>query len=96
MPHHAVSDLFLHSLPMSHKKDSRVIWGKIKCKHAHTDTKNNNTPDLPYCALVKINNTFKRKIVNIFYPSVLTFFFDAQKNRLIKMVLLSTHNICFG
>ena len=30
------------------------------------------------------------------YPSVLTYVFGAQKNRLIEMVLLSTHNICFG
>ena len=30
------------------------------------------------------------------YPSVLTFVLGAQKNRLIEMVLLSTHNICFG
>ena len=27
---------------------------------------------------------------------VLTFVLGAQKNRLIKMVLLSTNNICFG
>ena len=30
------------------------------------------------------------------YPSDLTFVLDAQKNRLIETVLLSTHNICFG
>ena len=30
------------------------------------------------------------------YPSVLTYVLGAQKNRLIVMVLLSTHNICFG
>ena len=35
-------------------------------------------------------------IVNIFYPSVVTYDLEAQKNRLIEMVLLSTHNICFG
>ena len=29
------------------------------------------------------------------YPSVLTNVLGAQKNRLIKTVLLSTHNICF-
>ena len=27
--------------------------------------------------------------------SILTFVLDAQKNRLIETVLLSTHNICF-
>ena len=39
---------------------------------------------------------FKRKIVNIFFPSVLTYVFGAQKNHLIETVLLSTNNICFG
>ena len=39
---------------------------------------------------------FERKIVNISYPSVLTYVLGAQKNRLIETVLLSTHNICFG
>ena len=29
------------------------------------------------------------------YPSVLTYVLGAQKNRLIEMVLLSTHNISF-
>ena len=40
--------------------------------------------------------TFQRKIVNIFLPIILAYVLDAQKNRLIEMVLLSTHNICFG
>ena len=26
MPHSAASDLGLHGLPMSHKKDDRLIW----------------------------------------------------------------------
>ena len=39
---------------------------------------------------------FKRKTVNISYPSVLTCVLGAQKNRLIETDLLSTHNICFG
>ena len=30
------------------------------------------------------------------YPYVLAYVLGAQKNRLIEMVLLSTHNICFG
>ena len=34
--------------------------------------------------------------MNIFYLTVLTCVLDAQKNHLIEMVLLSTHNICFG
>ena len=29
-------------------------------------------------------------------PSVLTYVLGAQKNHLIEIVLLSTHNICFG
>ena len=29
MPHSAASDLGLHCLPMSHKKDARFIW--VKC-----------------------------------------------------------------
>ena len=32
-------------------------------------------------------------MVNIFLPSALTYVFGAQKNCLIEMVLLSTHNI---
>ena len=45
---------------------------------------------------VYINKNFQCKIVNISYPSILTYVLGAQKNRLIEMVLLSTHNICFG
>ena len=30
------------------------------------------------------------------YPSAKTCVLDTQKNHLIEMVLLSTHNICFG
>ena len=30
------------------------------------------------------------------YPSIKACVLGAQKNRLIEMVLLSTHNICFG
>ena len=29
-PHYAVSDLYLHCLPMSHKNDARLIWVKLK------------------------------------------------------------------
>ena len=36
------------------------------------------------------------KIVNNFLSIILTFVLGAQKNHLIKTVLLSTHNICFG
>ena len=30
------------------------------------------------------------------YPSILTYVLGAQNSRLSEMVLLSTHNICFG
>ena len=36
------------------------------------------------------------KLLIISSDSVLTYVLGAQKNRLIEMVLLSTHNICFG
>ena len=45
---------------------------------------------------VKINKFFSVKLLIFSYPSVLTYFWGAQKNRLIETVLLSTHNICFG
>ena len=50
---------------------------------------------------ISLKHMFK-KILTFFaqicvYPSVLTYVLGAQKNRLIEMVvLLSTHNICFG
>ena len=37
----------------------------------------------------------QRKIVNIFLPMICSICFGCSKNRLIEMVLLSTHNICF-
>ena len=41
----------------------------------------------------RLKDNFKRKIVNIFFPSVL----GVQKNHLIQTVLLSTHyNACFS
>ena len=39
---------------------------------------------------------FSVKLLIISYPSVLTYVLGAQKNHPIEMVLLSTHNICFG
>ena len=39
---------------------------------------------------------FRGKLWLFSYPSVPTFVLGAQKNHLIEMVLLSTHNICFG
>ena len=37
---------------------------------------------------------FERKIVIIFEPPILTYFWGAQMNCLIETVLLSIHNIC--
>ena len=45
---------------------------------------------------VKIYKIFECKIANIFLPISLIYVFGAQNNRLIEMVLLSTHNICFS
>ena len=42
------------------------------------------------------NRALYAKHCNISYPSVLTFVLGAKNNRLIGMVLLSTHIICFG
>ena len=30
MPHSVASDLVLHCLPMSHKKDEKLIWPRLK------------------------------------------------------------------
>ena len=38
----------------------------------------------------------QHKIVNIFLPILLAYVLGAQKNCLVDMVILSTHNICFG
>ena len=43
-----------------------------------------------------MNTNFQRKIVNIFLTINFNNVLGAQKNCLIKTVLLSTHNICFG
>ena len=46
--------------------------------------------------LVLVNKIFEHKIEKIFLPIHFNICFGAQKNRLIEMVLLSTHNIYFG
>ena len=51
---------------------------------------------LRYFPKVQSNTFLECKIVNISYPTGLTFVLGAQKNRLNETVLLSTHNICFG
>ena len=43
-----------------------------------------------------MRNIFSVKLLKLSYSLVLTFVVGAQKNRLIKTVLLSTRNICFG
>ena len=42
-----------------------------------------------------MNETCEHKIVKFSYPFGKSFVLGAQKNRLIEMVLFSTHNICF-
>ena len=46
--------------------------------------------------MLKINKNLEHKLRIFSYPSDLTFVLGDQKNRLIEMVLLSTHNIYFG
>ena len=41
-------------------------------------------------------HNYERKIVMVFYQSVLKYVLGAQKNRLIETVYLSTNNTCFG
>ena len=43
-----------------------------------------------------INQKFQCKVVNIFLPMIFSICFGCSIDRLIEMVLLSTHNICFG
>ena len=47
-------------------------------------------------SLAQIGKKISVKWLIFSNPSVLTFVLGAQKNRFIEMVLLSTHNICFG
>ena len=49
-----------------------------------------------YAALSKKKIKKSIKLCLFSYPSVKTCVVGAQKNRLIEMVLLSTHNICLG
>ena len=37
-PRFAASDLVLHCLPMSHKKDTRLIWVKYNCVNSLRQT----------------------------------------------------------
>ena len=46
--------------------------------------------------LYKENKNFQLNIVKIFLSIIFNICFGAQRNRLIKTVLLNTHNICFG
>ena len=41
-------------------------------------------------------NLLVQKLQLFSYPGIKLYILDAQKNRLIETVLLSTHNICFG
>ena len=46
--------------------------------------------------LVLINTLSEHKIVNIFLPISFNIFLGCSKEPSLEMVLLSTHNICFG
>ena len=39
-PHSVASDLGLHCLPMSHKKDARHIWAKMRFLLSHKSSRN--------------------------------------------------------
>ena len=59
--------------------------------HCNTETqKNTGLDEQDFFEFLSV------KLYIFSYPSVLTFFGGAQKNRLTETVLLSTHDICFG
>ena len=64
-----------------------------RCMHAGT-SQNQYAPTFSKLgAQVKINKIFECNIVNIFLPNSFDICFGAQKNSLIEIILLSTHNI---
>ena len=52
-----------------------------------------NSVESTQFAQVKINKNLKLKIVSMFLHIILAYVLGAQKNHLIKMVLLSTQNM---
>ena len=46
--------------------------------------------------MLRLTKNFSVQLLICSYPLFLTYVLNAQKNRLIEVVLLSTHNICFG
>ena len=53
-----------------------------------------NTASLSLLIGTTVGKHFQRKIVNIF--KILTFVLGAQKDRLIEMLISSTHKKCFN
>ena len=60
------------------------------------DTSSNGLHDLLVVVCLDKQTFFSVKVRIFSYPSVLAYVFSAQKNGLNEMVLMSTHNICFG
>ena len=46
MPHSVASDQVLHCLPMSHKKEARLIWVNEICFSPHKNIYNFNEPKM--------------------------------------------------
>ena len=81
-----------------------TLWGPPSRKLAHflllcCSTNRLWPADKIMVRIICIKSYFKyfhRTIVNIVLPISFTYVLGAPKNHLIEMVLLSTHNICFG
>ena len=59
------SDLGLHCLPVSHKKDASLLW--VKKLDAHTTPKNNVQSVQVFCASIASFGLFKGLMVSKFY-----------------------------
>ena len=69
MPHFAASDLVLHCLPMTHKKDARLIWSKQPFKRRPKLVFNTNY------RLMQVKSTFDlHKLLSVFKTFVLSIF----------------------
>ena len=75
-------------------KDGARFWDYFGRKHPILYKKDTRLTSSRQAQVIKKKIGIKLKIFSS--ASILTFVLDAQKNRLIETVLLSTHNICFG
>ena len=65
MPHFAASDLGLHCLPMSHKKEARHIWIKLQLEKLKSEL------EIPYSSqLAHYVNNFIKILHHFFQNSV--------------------------